>query len=68
LEYEYELLNHLRLWETSSKHTLELITAPKEEQAMPLTCVAWHCQGQKGDDLETMQAIQGRMSVSVSLS
>ena len=41
LEYEYELLNHLRLWETSSKHTLELITVPKEEQAMPLTCVAW---------------------------
>lgn len=40
LEYEYELLNHLRLWETSSKHTLELVTAPKEEQAMPLTCVA----------------------------
>lgn len=65
LEYEYELLNHLRLWETTSKHTLELITAPKEEQAMPLTCVAWHCQSQKVDDLDMINAIQVRILVIV---
>ncbi len=61
VEYEYELVNHLRLWEDSTKHTLENIAQPKEDVAMPLTCVS------RRFAIETVKSC-GALTVSKNLS
>jgi len=67
LEYEYELVNHLRLWEDSTKHTLENIAQPKEDVAMPLTCVSRRNANENGDVMWSTDSFKARPEAAVTI-